>query len=50
MQIYFWAEFINSPESTNKLPELFTKDIKPKQFPLFSKFASCSETIDKYNG
>jgi len=47
---FLWAEFTNSSESTNKVAELFTKDIEPTQFPLFSKFASCRETTDKYNG
>ena len=47
---FLWAEFTNSAESTDKIAELFTKDIEPKHFPLFSKFASCSESSDKYNG
>ena len=47
---FLWAEFTNSSQSTNKVAELFTRDIEPTQFPLFSKFASCSETTDKYNG
>ena len=47
---FLWAEFTNSSESTNKVAELFTKDIEPTQFALFSKFASCHEITDKYNG
>ena len=47
---FLWAEFTNSSQSTNKVAELFTKDIEPTQLPLFSKFASCGETADKYNG
>jgi len=47
---FLWAEFTNSAVSTDKVAELFTKDIEPTQFPLFSKFASCSESTDKYNG
>ena len=47
---FLWAEFTNSSESTNKVAELFTKDIEPTQLPLFSKFASCRETTDRYNG
>ena len=47
---FLWAEFTNSAESTEKVAELFTRDIEPTQFPLFSKFASCNESTDKYNG
>ena len=47
---FMWADFTNSAESSDKVAELFAKDIEPTQFPLFSKFASCRENTDKYNG
>ena len=47
---FLWGKFTNFSESTNKVAELFTKDIQPTQFPLFSRFSSCHETTDKYNG
>ena len=47
---FLWVEFTNSSESTDKVAKLFTKDIEPSQFPLFSKFALCRETTDKYIG
>ena len=47
---FLWAEFTNSTESYGKVVELFAKDVEPTQFPLFSQFASCKESTDKYNG
>ena len=47
---FLWGEFTNSAESYGKVGELFAKDVEPTQFPLFSQFASCRESTDKYNG
>ncbi len=47
---FLWGEFSNSAESYSKVIELFSKDVEPTQFPLFSQFASCRENTDKYNG
>ena len=47
---FLWATFTNSEKSMKKVNELFEKDVREKMFPVFSEYAGCSETPDKYHG
>ena len=47
---FLWMNFTNSKESMNKANASFEADVRDSMFPLFSKFASCGEKPDLYDG
>ena len=47
---FLWIDFANSKESMDQAVAAFTADVQPTQFPMFSEFASCSESPDMYDG
>ena len=47
---FLWVDFANSRESMDQAVAAFAADVEPTQFPIFSKFATCGDTPDIYNG
>ena len=47
---FIWGSFTNSKASNDKANASFAADVRDEMFPLFSEFASCTETADVYHG
>ena len=46
---FLWANFTASKEMNDKATASFEADVREKMFPLFSEFASCSDTPNVYH-